>query len=81
MIHRYMSKISGPLMDRSDIHSDVPAVNYKEMRSTTVPEGSAQIRDRVIRARQTQLQRFVGSRQKTTATPRWAQAKSVPTAN
>ncbi len=65
MIQRYISKISGPLMDRIDIHIDVPAVNYKEMRSTSVPEGSAQIRDRVIRARQTQLQRFAGSRQKT----------------
>jgi len=64
MIQRYISKISGPLMDRIDIHSDVPAVNYEEMRSTTVPEGSAQIRERVVRARQTQLQRFVGSRQK-----------------
>jgi magnesium chelatase family protein len=51
-------------MDRIDIHIDVPAVNYKEMRSTSVPESSAQIRERVIRARQTQLQRFAGSRQK-----------------
>jgi len=65
MIQRYISKISGPLMDRIDIHIDVPAVNYKEMRSTSVLEGSAQIRDRVLRARQTQLQRFAGSRQKT----------------
>jgi magnesium chelatase family protein len=52
------------LMDRIDIHIDVPAVNYKEMRSTSVPESSAQIRERGIRARQTQLQRFAGSRQK-----------------
>ena len=58
MIQRYMSKISGPLMDRIDIHIDVPAVNYKEMRSSTEPEGSAQIRDRVMRAREIQLQRF-----------------------
>jgi magnesium chelatase family protein len=60
MIQRYMQKISGPLMDRIDIHIDVPAVNYKEMRSASEPEGSHQIRDRVIRARETQLKRFVG---------------------
>ena len=47
MIQRYISKISGPLMDRIYIHIDVPAVKYKEMRSTSVPEGSAQIRERV----------------------------------
>src|SRR6201987_4779336 len=61
MIQRYISKISGPLLDRIDIHIDVPAVNYKEMRSTSIPEASAQIRERVIRARETQLRRFVGS--------------------
>jgi len=44
MIQRYISKISGPLMDRIDIHIDVPAVNYKEMRSTIEPESSAKIR-------------------------------------
>ena len=51
-------------MDRIDIHIDVPAVNYKEMRSTSVPEGSAQIRERVIRAREVQLGRFAGSKHK-----------------
>jgi magnesium chelatase family protein len=61
MIQRYMQKISGPLMDRIDIHIDVPAVNYKEMRSASDPEGSAQIRDRVIRAREVQLNRFASS--------------------
>ena len=40
MIQRYISKISGPLLDRIDIHIDVPAVNYKEMRSTNEPESS-----------------------------------------
>jgi magnesium chelatase family protein len=64
MIQRYVAKISGPLMDRIDIHIDVPAVNYKEMRSTNVPEDSTKIRERVIAARHIQLQRFVGSRQK-----------------
>jgi magnesium chelatase family protein len=58
MIQRYMQKISGPLMDRIDIHIDVPAVNYKEMRAATEPEGSAQIRERVLRAREIQLRRF-----------------------
>jgi magnesium chelatase family protein len=61
MIQRYISKISGPLMDRIDIHIDVPAVNYKEMRSTTVPEDSTKIRERVIRAREKQLARFATS--------------------
>jgi magnesium chelatase family protein len=65
MIQRYISKNSGPLMDRIDIHIDVPAVNYKEMRSTSVREGSAQIRERVLRARQTQLNRFADAKQKT----------------
>jgi magnesium chelatase family protein len=64
MIQRYISKISGPLMDRIDIHIDVPAVNYKEMRSATEPEPSAQIRDRVISARRKQLERFASSREK-----------------
>jgi len=64
MIQRYVAKISGPLMDRIDIHIDVPAVNYKEMRSTNVPEDSARIRERVMAARQIQLHRFAGNRQK-----------------
>src|SRR5947207_2123919 len=58
MIQRYMQKISGPLMDRIDIHIDVPAVNYKEMRAATEPEGSAQIRERIVRAREIQLRRL-----------------------
>src|SRR5512146_2001701 len=61
MIQRYMSKISGPLLDRIDIHIDVPAVHYKELRGGASPEGSEQIRERVVRARQIQLQRFSGS--------------------
>ena len=64
MIQRYISKISGPLMDRIDIHIDVPAVNYKEMRSTIEPESSAKIRERVMRTRKKQLDRFASSREK-----------------
>jgi magnesium chelatase family protein len=58
MIQRYVSKISGPLLDRIDIHIDVPAVNYKELRGGSAPEGSVQIRERVLRAREVQLNRF-----------------------
>ena len=64
MIQRYISKISGPLLDRIDIHIDIPAVNYKEMRSTNEPENSARILERVIRARQAQLLRFTSGREK-----------------
>ncbi|HEX9110556.1 MAG TPA: YifB family Mg chelatase-like AAA ATPase [Terriglobales bacterium] len=64
MIQRYISKISGPLLDRIDIHIDVPAVNYKEMRSSTEPESSSKILERVIRARQIQLSRFSSGREK-----------------
>jgi magnesium chelatase family protein len=61
MIQRYVSKISGPLMDRIDIHIDVPAVNYKELRSNNAPEDSISIRDRVLRAREVQLNRFAAA--------------------
>ncbi|MBC8043531.1 MAG: YifB family Mg chelatase-like AAA ATPase, partial [Rhizobacter sp.] len=57
-IQRYLSKISGPLLDRIDIHVDVPSVNHKEMISGTAGETSAVIRERVIRARQIQSERF-----------------------
>src|SRR5260370_35447753 len=57
MIQRYMAKISGPLLDRIDIHIDVPAVNYKEMRAGAEPGGSTQIREWVMRARDIQVRR------------------------
>ncbi len=62
MIQRYVAKISGPLLDRIDIHIDVPAVNYKELRAGNSPEGSVQIRERVLRAREIQLNRFAAER-------------------
>jgi len=58
LIQRYISKISGPLLDRIDIHIDVPAVNYKEMRSGAEAESSQKIRDRVMCARHIQQTRF-----------------------
>jgi magnesium chelatase family protein len=62
MIQRYVSKISGPLLDRIDIHIDMPAVKYSELRQDSGGEGSGEIRERVIRARQIQLRRFQGEK-------------------
>jgi magnesium chelatase family protein len=58
MIQRYVSKISGPLMDRIDIHIEVPAVQYKELRGSAAQEGSAEIRARVMKSRERQRERF-----------------------
>ncbi len=58
MIQRYVSKVSGPLLDRIDIHVEVPAVQYKELRGNAAAEGSAEIRARVMVARERQRQRF-----------------------
>lgn len=57
-IQRYISKISGPLLDRIDIHIDVPAVKVSELSGRESAEGSTEIRQRVNRARQIQQQRF-----------------------
>lgn len=57
-IQRYMSKISGPLMDRIDIQVDVPAVPYKDLAGGRSAESSEIIRHRVVVARNTQLRRF-----------------------
>ncbi len=61
-IQRYVGKISGPLMDRIDIHIDVPAVKFKELRGRGVEESdsSETIRERVIRARAIQIARLGG---------------------
>ena len=59
-IQRYVGKISGPLMDRIDIHVDVPAVKFNELRGNGVPDGDSSdvIRERVMTAREIQLNRF-----------------------
>jgi magnesium chelatase family protein len=59
-IQRYRSKISGPLMDRIDIHIEVPAVKYRDLASRDSGEPSKEIKERVDRARQVQLDRFKG---------------------
>jgi magnesium chelatase family protein len=62
MMQRYISKISGPLLDRIDIHIEVPAVQYRELRSAAASEGSAEIRARVLAARERQHTRFAADR-------------------
>ncbi len=57
-IHRYRSKISGPLLDRIDIHVEVPAVPYNALKGVGKSEPSACIRDRVAAARRIQAGRF-----------------------
>jgi magnesium chelatase family protein len=59
-IQRYLGKISGPLLDRIDIHIDVPAVEFKELRAKDASnaESSETIRQRVVKARNIQLKRF-----------------------
>ena len=59
-IQRYRSKISGPLMDRIDIHIEVPAVKYRDLASREAGESSKQIKNRIDRARRVQLERFKG---------------------
>jgi magnesium chelatase family protein len=57
-IHSYRSKISGPLLDRIDIHIEVPAAKYQELSSNLPAESSAQIKERVNKARAIQRERF-----------------------
>ncbi len=64
MIQRYVAKISGPLLDRIDIHIEVPAVQYKELRGGAAAENSAHIRTRVMAARERQRERFQKGKEK-----------------
>ncbi|MBV8819712.1 MAG: YifB family Mg chelatase-like AAA ATPase, partial [Acidobacteriaceae bacterium] len=57
IIQRYLSKVSGPLLDRIDLHVEVPAVPYKELRSKDAGTGSAEMRERVAAARAIQQTR------------------------
>jgi magnesium chelatase family protein len=59
-IQRYLGRISGPLLDRIDIHIDVPAVEFKELRAKgdSTAESSEKVRERVVKSRDIQLKRF-----------------------
>jgi magnesium chelatase family protein len=59
-IQNYLGRISGPLLDRIDMHIEVPQVKFREMSGTQPGETSAQIRERVIAARERQHARFEG---------------------
>ncbi len=62
-IQRYMSKVSGPLLDRIDIHVEVPAVKFSELSSDRKGEPSEKIRERVQHAREFQTERFKNRKQ------------------
>ncbi|MDQ1694477.1 MAG: magnesium chelatase family protein, partial [Acidobacteriaceae bacterium] len=62
MMQRYVSRVSGPLLDRIDIHIEVPAVQYRELRGGQANEGSTEIRARVLAARLRQQERFQGEK-------------------
>lgn len=60
-VHKYLNKISGPLLDRIDLHIEVPAVDYKSLSDKAPGETSASIRERVTRARKLQIERYRGT--------------------
>ena len=60
-VQAYLSRISGPLLDRIDIITEVPSLHFDELRSTTVPESSAVVKQRVETARAIQRERFKGT--------------------
>ena len=60
-VEKYVQKISGPLLDRIDLHVNVPSVEYEAMRRKSKPESSAQVKERVDAARAIQSRRFEGT--------------------
>ncbi len=60
-VNRYLSRVSGPLLDRLDLHIEVPPVEFDELSSHTPSESSREIRARVNRARAIQHERFQGT--------------------
>lgn len=63
VVQRYLSKISGPLLDRIDLHVEVTPVEFKELASTRSTERSVHIRERVMQARKIQEKRFANNEQ------------------
>ncbi|MCX5780792.1 MAG: YifB family Mg chelatase-like AAA ATPase, partial [Firmicutes bacterium] len=61
-IHKYMARISGPLLDRMDLHVEVPRIEYDQLQAGNSSEDSASIRNRVKTARDIQIRRFSGTK-------------------
>ena len=61
VVQRYLNKVSGPLLDRIDLHVEVTPVNYDDLSSNLPSEGSDAIRTRAVRARNIQIERFEDS--------------------
>jgi magnesium chelatase family protein len=61
MVSRYQKRVSGPLMDRIDIHVEVPAVKYEKLTDDRLGEPSGTVRERVEKAREVQHRRFEGT--------------------
>ncbi len=61
MVQKYLNKISGPLLDRIDLHVEVTPVPFSELSSTKMSENSADVRERVMKARDIQAKRFEGN--------------------
>jgi magnesium chelatase family protein len=59
-VQKYLGRVSGPLLDRIDLHVEVPAVRYRDLSDTRAAEPSQAIRERVARAREIQRARFAG---------------------
>ncbi len=62
MIQKYLSKVSGPLLDRIDLHVEVPAVRYRDLSSKETGEKSEEVRARVLKAREIQRVRFANKK-------------------
>jgi magnesium chelatase family protein len=61
-IEKYMNKISGPLVDRIDLHIEVPAVPFKDLAEGPAGSSSSAMREQVVASRRRQQQRFAGTR-------------------
>ncbi|MDE5991334.1 MAG: YifB family Mg chelatase-like AAA ATPase [Clostridia bacterium] len=75
-IHRYVSKLSGPLLDRIDLQIEVDSISYDDFRSTIPNESSKSIKERVERARKLQRERYAGTSTKTNDEMTNAQVKA-----